>query len=367
MKTNVFLSLCVVPLLTSCSAKLTSSIQKTYAPLAYEEEVRVFEINEETPLNAEKLGTVKIGDSGFSTNCNYTVVLDKAKAESRRVGGNALKITQHQLPDLWSSCHRITADVLKIDGTEKYLSVAGTAVDSTLTGAEQAIAPVYKPNKQGTLEIFIDDTLRSSIPRFRIAIDGGWQYRTAKLADGLNSELKKHYKKMKAGFHYDLQAAYFFTESMGVEAIFSQQFFGNNLGNGTLTDAFPLVSGTWDEKMVLNYIGANYILRHFDAKRKNCWLFSVGFGYLGYNDKLLLDNVEYLKMTAGTFGTNMAIGYDIGLSENLAIGFKLALRGGTFRKFKQTQNGITTNETLPDETFEGLGTLKLSVGLRFNK
>jgi hypothetical protein len=120
MKNKFFLILGSILLLTSCSARLTSSLQKTYAPLDYREEVRVFEIGEEIPPNAEKLGTIKVGDSGFSVNCNYATVLDKAKTESRKVGGNVLKITKHKRPDVWSSCHRITADVFKVDDVENY-------------------------------------------------------------------------------------------------------------------------------------------------------------------------------------------------------------------------------------------------------
>ena len=118
MKISVFLIIGSVLFLTSGSAKLTSSMQKTYAPLDYKEEVRVFEIGEEILSNAEKLGTIKVGDSGFSINCNYATVLDKAKTESRKVGGNVLKITKHKRPDLWSSCHRITADVFKVNSIE---------------------------------------------------------------------------------------------------------------------------------------------------------------------------------------------------------------------------------------------------------
>jgi len=212
-------------------------------------------------------------------------------------------------------------------------------------------------------------TFKDIFPRFRVAIDAGWQYRTAKLADGMDAALQGHYKKMKSGFHYDLQAAYFFVESMGIEAIFSQQFFGNNAGYGSLTnnEGNLIGSGEFSEKMSFNYVGANYLFRLFDSKKKNNWLFSAGFGYMGYNDRLFFDNVERLKITAGTLGSYMAIGYDIGISENFGIGFKLSLLGGTFSNYKQTRNGITTNETMPEKTFEGLGTAKLSVGLRFNK
>ena len=206
-------------------------------------------------------------------------------------------------------------------------------------------------------------------PHFRVAIDGGWQYRTANLADGMDVALREHYRKMKSGFHYDMQAAYFFIESMGIEAMFSQQFFGNNSGYGSLTDKDGnlIGAGEFKQKISFNYVGANYLFRLFDSKKKNNWLFSTGFGYMGYNDRLFFDNVERLNLSAGTLGSYMAVGYDIGISENFNIGFKLSLLGGTFSNYKQTKNGITTNETMPEKTSEGLGTVKLSVGLRFNK
>lgn len=149
MKLNALLIIGSAFLLTSCTPKLTSSMQKTYAPLDYKQEVRVFEIDEQTPTNSEKLGTIKVGDSGFSTDCGYDVVLEKAKTETRKVGGNALKITKHSLPDLWSSCHRITADVMKVENIEDYATTE--EVDSTLIGADYAILHVYRPSGQGTL------------------------------------------------------------------------------------------------------------------------------------------------------------------------------------------------------------------------
>lgn len=152
MKINVLFFIGSFLFLASCSPKLSSSIQRTYAPLDYKQEVRVFDMEEEVPANAEKLGTVKVGDTGFSTNCNYSVVIEKAKAETRKAGGNALKITEHSLPDLWSSCHRITADVLKIENIENYTTEAKTAeIDSALIGADYAIINVYRMSGAGML------------------------------------------------------------------------------------------------------------------------------------------------------------------------------------------------------------------------
>jgi len=179
----------------------------------------------------------------------------------------------------------------------------------------------------------------------------------------------EHYKKMRTGFHYNLQAAYFFTESMGVEALFSQQFFGNRMKNISLSDESGnfVGAGELNHKIAFNYIGANCVIRLFDSQKKNSWLFSFGFGYMGYNDRYIFHDVERMKLTASTLGTNAAVSYNIGQSENFDIGLKLSLMGGSFRDYKQIKDGVTTNETMPDKIAEGLGTVKLSVGLRFNK
>lgn len=205
-------------------------------------------------------------------------------------------------------------------------------------------------------------------PRFRASFDGGWQYRTAKLASNLDPIIKEHYKKMKSGFHYDIQAAYFFTENMGVEVMFSQQFFENDLDDYILIneDGEIIGSGHFKEKISFNNIGANYIVRFLDSKKKNCWLLSIGFGYMTYNNRFFLYQNNILKITSDLLSFNLAIGYDIGISENFAVGFKFSLLGGFFRNFRLTANGITTKKTLPEKTAEGLGTVRLSVGLRFN-
>lgn len=192
------------------------------------------------------------------------------------------------------------------------------------------------------------------------------------MSSELDAELREHYKKMKSGFHYGAQAAYFFTRHTGAELMFSQQLFGRTLGYGTLNDnrngnGNYIGSGSLSDKIAFTYIGANYMLRLFDFQKKNCWVLAVGLGYMGYTDRWSVDDAESIKITASTLGTNLSVGYDIGLSKNFALGFKVSLMGGTFKNYKQTINGVTTNETMPNNTFEGLGTAQLSVGLRLNK
>jgi hypothetical protein len=210
---------------------------------------------------------------------------------------------------------------------------------------------------------------KSDFQRFRFAIDGGWQYRLAKMADGMDPEWKDHYRKMRSGFHGDLQAACFFTENSGVELMYSQQLFSNSPGEGTWLseDGSVIASGVADEKIRFDYLGVNYIVRLFDSKKKNCFLMTVGLGYLGYSDKVFIKSEQINKITAGTLGTNIGFGYDIGISNNFSLGLKLSFTGGSFKSYRQTIRGVTTKVTMAGDTSENLSTIRLSVGLRFNR
>lgn len=121
MKTRVFLILGSILFLTSCAARVTSTIHSAYLPLDFREEVIVFGLNEEVPPSAKNLGTIRVGDSGFSTRCDFATVLEAAKMEARAVGGNVLQITEHRTPDFWSTCHRITAEVFRLENIEDYI------------------------------------------------------------------------------------------------------------------------------------------------------------------------------------------------------------------------------------------------------
>ena len=115
MKSISSISVLCLLLLTACSPKISTSITKTYPALDYREEVVVIGLDDPMPADAEQIGTVKIGDSGFSTDCGWDIVIEKATAEARKAGGNAIKIIKHSPPNaLGSTCHRITALILKV-------------------------------------------------------------------------------------------------------------------------------------------------------------------------------------------------------------------------------------------------------------
>lgn len=104
-------------ILIGCSPRVTTNLQTSYDPLNEDEPVAVLGIDEPRPDNSVFLGTVSIGDTGFTMNGgSYDEVVSLAKERARQAGGNVLRITKHTAPDWVSSIHRIQAEILRAEG-----------------------------------------------------------------------------------------------------------------------------------------------------------------------------------------------------------------------------------------------------------
>ncbi len=160
MKTqNVFLVISILIAFSSCSPKVSTTLSKSYPPLDYKQEVIVFGLVEDAPSHSEVLGQVKVGDSGLSVKCGYEVVIDQAKLEARNVGGNAIKIIKHKNPGLWSSCHRITAQILKLENAEEFQI---KEEEEILLDVDYAVLNVYRYGGAGALvgyDLFLGDSM----------------------------------------------------------------------------------------------------------------------------------------------------------------------------------------------------------------
>lgn len=144
----------------ACSPKISTNLSKSYPALDYNQEVAVIGLGQAEPAGSEDLGQVRIGDAGFTTNCGYDVVLDKAKLEARKAGGNAIKIIEHQQPSVFgSSCHRITAKILKVDNIGQILVEEEEPV---IPGADYAVINVYRYSGVGPIinyDVYLGDSV----------------------------------------------------------------------------------------------------------------------------------------------------------------------------------------------------------------
>jgi hypothetical protein len=119
MKSIYFFVLLLIAILflSSCSPTVAVTQLRKYPPKESTEQVVVYNQSDKIPSQLSQIGRIKIGDSGFSSNCSWIEVINKAKEECSRLGGDAIHIIEVKKPDMLSTCYRIKVNVLR--GPEK--------------------------------------------------------------------------------------------------------------------------------------------------------------------------------------------------------------------------------------------------------
>ncbi len=114
MKRTFIQFLFISLILQSCSPKIRTNLSnKTFKSLDSESEIFIIKENEKIPVNSKFIGELKIGDSGFSTDCGYTRVIDEAKETARKSGANLVHLTKVKKPNFGSTCYRIKAKLYR--------------------------------------------------------------------------------------------------------------------------------------------------------------------------------------------------------------------------------------------------------------
>jgi hypothetical protein len=153
------LMIAVILAFVSCNPRIATTLSKSYPPLDYREEVEVIGPDGMEPDFCEFLGEVKVGDSGFTVNCSFETVLEEAKLAARKAGGNVIRITEHKLPSpLISSCHRITARILRVES-----EISGNMdEEESIPNIDYAVLHVYRYSGPGAAigyDLHLGDTV----------------------------------------------------------------------------------------------------------------------------------------------------------------------------------------------------------------
>ncbi|WP_205501383.1 hypothetical protein [Rufibacter psychrotolerans] len=193
--------------LAACAPKVSTKLSSSYSPLDYREDVRVYGLQDAYPASAEEVGLVKITDTGFSVNCGLEQVLEKAKAEARQAGGNALKLVEHLQPNLMtSSCHRITAKILRVSNFDEALvSTASAPEDNSIPDADYALLHVYRASGMGPLvnyDLFLGDSLLCRVKN-------NWKQTIKVKKDGLNTLWARTERKVEEPIKIELGKEYY--------------------------------------------------------------------------------------------------------------------------------------------------------------
>jgi hypothetical protein len=348
MKTrNVFLSAFIV-FVAGCAPSVRVHISKAYPALKPGDNVRVIEVQESVPGNAESIGQVAIAEKK-SSNCSYNIVLELAKEQARTAGGNALKIVEHTHPDAAGKCHSISADILRIDATK----------DSTV--ARPSETKTGNSSSPATRKPYMQPLAKDWHPR--LAVNGGWSWRTAKIPADANGFEQAYIRDLKSGSAYNGDIEYYFGDYYG--AGFKYGVFKSSASVMASAQVSPgvYVNGLLSDDISIVFIGPKFCMRVPSETKNSAFLAGLSIGYLGYTDKGGFGSATG-NITGSTVGMVYEIGYDIGLSKHLAAGFNFALTMGTLTQYDATIAGNHQHVKLAENQYEGLGHFDIGLGLR---
>jgi len=207
-------------------------------------------------------------------------------------------------------------------------------------------------------------TQTTELKNLRLGFNTGFTYLLAPIEDG--TDLYKEYaKKLKMGYHFGMDGQYFFQGKMGVGVKASICKTKSSMENIYLTDGngnmkFADVS----EKISITTIGPAFTSR-FLLSNYNIFLLHYSIGYLHYKDDA--DFGEKYTVDGNSFYLGFDLGYDIILSENMALGFQASLFLGSISKITVDDGSASEIVNLDDDSYIGTSRVDLSIGLRFLK
>lgn len=200
----------------------------------------------------------------------------------------------------------------------------------------------------------------NTLPKIRIALDGGYSIRTAKSAESLDAQSRDYFNAMRNGTNIGIEAAYFFSPSWSAGIKY------NNYTSTTGYRTFVLSNGnsgtaTLEEQAFIDYVAATTSTQYASKNGKHLLMFGLGLGYMKYTYRLKV-GTETGRGYGGTVGANFDLNYDLRLGKSFGIGPKISYLGGAVKEFK-TNTGETI--TLEGDDKESLSRFDFSIGLRF--
>ena len=136
--------------LYSCSPKVKSKLaNSTFPAIEAGTPTFVLDENENIPENSIFIGDLKIGDSGFSTDCGYETVMENAKLRAKKSGANLILLTETKEPNAASTCYRIKAKMyrnLDEESLANFIKENNQKNESRLpSDADYAVIYFYRP------------------------------------------------------------------------------------------------------------------------------------------------------------------------------------------------------------------------------
>ncbi len=204
-----------------------------------------------------------------------------------------------------------------------------------------------------------------TFPHWRLAFEGGYSYQMASVGNNVPPGFISYVDALKSGYHIGASVTYYFSELIGVGFKYLLFKTSNEMDNIYVTQPDGSTEfGNLSDDISITFLGPTVSTRFLNSKKNNAFYLILGIGYLGLQDNMVIVNTY--TQTGNTVGIIWEVGYDIGLTKNLAIGFNLTLLGGSLNQYNLNDGLTTTTIHLPSNNYIDFSRIDLSIGIRFN-
>lgn len=205
----------------------------------------------------------------------------------------------------------------------------------------------------------------NDFPRFRVTLGGGYSYRLAAIPEDLAPSTTEYLRGLKSGFHFQGELAHYFSPFFGLGGYYSITHATTEgdvlFTNGNVQSIEP-ASG-W---ITTHFIGPQFSLRLLNASGRNAFLINISMGYVSYIQETRVA-MSPSRVTGNTYGFAVSYAYEIGVSDNVAIGARLAAIISSLSSYREENNLYIRKVQLASDQREGLSRVDLSLYLRFGK
>lgn len=154
----------------SFSQDIITTINKTYPVLDGVDTIYVLNLESDYPEEVEYLGYIAITGKKNSTLCDYQSLVEKAKDEAGKIGGNLVKIVGHMGPSSFRKCHQIAAKIYRFEEIpeilENELDIINE-ISSFDSSSNYALLHIYCLDKSivstGYYKIYLKDAVLCSL------------------------------------------------------------------------------------------------------------------------------------------------------------------------------------------------------------
>jgi len=216
--------------------------------------------------------------------------------------------------------------------------------------------------------------------KLRLTVNGGFSYKTVKNFPVESSDLLGYYKKLNSGYHFSSDLAYYY-KSVGIGLKYNLFKTSYSMSDFQFYESTYIYHTKYSlsDHITTSYFGPAIFYRLMNHDKNRAILMNFSLGQIDYLNKkeikseIIYNSLFYKDITSTynfeikgkTIGVIIDFGYDIGITNNLSLGFQFSIIRAMLKKYD------TNIEIQPmfDDMFlniENLNRVDFSIGLRFN-